>query len=142
MRIGDHWCKLKCMNVKAELAGKIIERKRGRQRYYYYSRSYPQKIDPNAQGKTKGTGKSRFVNKQIYLGTAETVDRKLVQTKYPCDSVDVKTKQFGLPVALFDMAERVGLRDIIGEVIPRAVEGIAVSDFMLIGAINPAGNSY
>ncbi|MFQ5903905.1 MAG: IS1634 family transposase [Candidatus Binatia bacterium] len=128
------------MNAKTELAGKIIERKRGRQRYYYYSRSYRQKIDPNAQGKTKGTGKSRGVNEQIYLGAAETVHRKLVQAEDPCDPVDLKTKHFGLPVALFDMAERVGLRDIIDEVVPYAVEGIAVSDFMLIGAINRVGN--
>ena len=38
------------------------------------------------------------------------------------------------------MAERIGLRDIIDKVAPGEVEGITISDFLLIGAINRVGN--
>jgi hypothetical protein len=66
------------MATETEFTGKIVERQRGRKRYYYYSRSYRVKVDSDAQGKTKGTGKSRVVNEQVYLGTAETVLKKLL----------------------------------------------------------------
>lgn len=128
------------MSTDTQLQGKIIERQRGSKRYYYYSRSYRVKVDPDAQGKTKGSGKSRVVNEQIYLGTAETVLHKLLDKKNLYDPVELHKKQFGLPVALFEMAERIGLREIISQVAPGEVDGIAVSDFVLIGAINRVGN--
>jgi transposase len=128
------------MNTETKFTGKIIERQRGSKRYYYYSRSHRVKIDPQAQGKGKGSGKSRVVNEQIYLGTAETVLSKLLGRDNRYDPVELHKKQFGLPVALFEMAERIGLRDLIDRVVPGAVEGIAISDFLLIGAINRVGN--
>ena len=128
------------MDTEKTFSGKIIERQRGNKRYYYYSRSYRVKLDPEARGKAKGSGKSRVVNEQTYLGTAETVLHKLLDQKGVYDPVEIHKKQFGLPVALFEMAERIGLRDIIDEVAPGEVEGIAISDFLLIGAINRVGN--
>jgi transposase len=128
------------MTTETEFTGKIVERRRGKKRYYYYSRSHRVKIDPDASGKTKGSGKSRVVNEQIYLGTAETVLKKLLDTRNLYDPIELKKKEFGLPVALFEMAERIGLRDLITEVAPGEVGGIPVSDFILIGAINRVGN--
>jgi transposase len=129
-----------CMATETEFTGKIVERRRGKKRYYYYSRSRRIKIDPEARGKTKGSGKSRVVNEQIYLGTAETVLKKLLDTRNLYDPIELKKKEFGLPVALFEVAERIGLRDIISEVAPGEVGGIPISDFILIGAINRVGN--
>jgi transposase len=128
------------MDNEKNIPGKIVERQRGSKRYYYYSRSYRVKIDPVAQGKGKGSGKSKVVNEQIYLGTAETVLHKLLDKDNVYDPVQIRKKDFGLPVALFEMAERVGLRDVIDRVAPGEVEGIPVSDFLLIAAINRVGN--
>jgi len=128
------------MDTGTEITGKIIERQRGSRRYYYYSCPYRVKLDPNAKGKGKGSGKSRVVNDQIYLGTAEAVLHKLLDRKNVYDPVEIQKKQFGLPVALFEMAERIGLRDIIEKVAPGEVGGIAVCDFLLIAAINRVGN--
>ncbi len=128
------------MTNETAFTGKIVERRRGKKRYYYYSRSHRVKIDPDASGKTKGSGKSRVVNEQIYLGPAETVLKKLLDRENLYDPVELKKKEFGLPVALFEVAERVGLRDIISEVAPGEVGGISISDFILIGAINRVGN--
>jgi transposase len=128
------------MSEKTEITGKIIERRRGAKVYYYYSRSYREKLDPEAKGKTKGTGKSRVRSEQIYLGTAEAVLHKLLDKENLYNPMELQSKQFGLPVALFEMAQRIGLRDIIDEVVPNEVEGIPVSDFLLIGAINRVGN--
>ena len=133
-------CILKGMTTETRFTGKIVEKKRGNKRYYYYSRSYRAKLDPEAKGKGKGSGKSRVVNEQVYLGTAETVLHKLLDQKNIYDPVELHKKQFGLPVALFEMAERIGLRDVISQVAPGEVEGIAISDFILIGAINRVGN--
>ena len=128
------------MDTETKISGKIIERQPGSKRYYYYSRSYRVKLDPEAEGKTKGSGKSRAVNEQTYLGTAEAVLHKLLDQKKLHDPVEVHKKEFGLPVALFEMAERIGLRDIIDQVVPGEVDGIAISDFFLIAAVNRVGN--
>jgi len=121
--------------------GSIFPKQQGRRRYYYYSRSYRVKIDPNATGKTKGSGKSRVITEKIYLGTAEEVLQKLSQSpsKGP-EPVTVHHREFGLPVALFEMAERIGLRDVINGVAPGKVKGISVGDFVLIAAINRVGH--
>ena len=128
------------MTSETKFTGKIVEKQRGSKRYYYYSRSYRVKLDPEAKGKAKGNGRSRVVNEQIYLGTAETVLHKLLDQKSIYDPIEIHKKQFGLPVALFEMAERIGLRDVIDQVVPGQVEGVAISDFLLIGAINRVGN--
>ena len=125
----------------AEPSGSIVCKQRGRRRYYYYSRSYRVKLDPAATGKTKGSGKSRVISDQVYLGTAEEVLQKLSRlATAAAEPVEVHNRQFGLPVALFEMAERIGLREIINCVAPGKVKGINVGDFVLLAAINRVGN--
>ena len=128
------------MKRKSEARGSIVLKKQGNRKYYYYSRSRRVKIDPNASGKTKGSGKSKVVTEQIYLGTAEDVLEKLSRLTYDPQPVELESKEFGLPMALFAMAERVGLRDIINDVVPGKVKGISVGDFILLSAINRVGN--
>ena len=98
------------------------------------------KVDSDVKGKTKGTGKSSVVKKQVYLETADTVPYKLLDKENLYDPMELQKKELGLPVALFEVAERIGPGEIIGEVAPWELESIAVSDFILIGAINRVGN--
>ena len=128
------------MNRKQEARGSIVLKKQGNRKYYYYSRSRRVKIDPNASGKTKGSGKSKVVTEQVYLGTAEDVLKKLSKATRVDEPVELESKQFGLPMALFAMAEKIGLRDVINRVVPGKVKGISVGDFILLAAINRVGN--
>lgn len=123
-------------------SGSIILKRQGNRRYYYYERSHRVKIDPNAKGKTRGSGKSRVVTEHLYLGTAEEVVKKLADRKDHLEPLEVVKKQFGLPVALFEMAERISLRDIINSLVPGSVKGISIADFVLIAAINRVGNHH
>jgi len=59
------------------MEGKIVQVKKGDKVYCYYKRSYRVKVDPAGKGKTKGTGKSKVIFETIYLGTLETVVKKL-----------------------------------------------------------------
>ena len=128
------------MKRSSEALGSIILKKQGKRKYYYYSRSRRVKIDPNASGKTKGSGKSKVVTEQIYLGKAEDVLKKLSRLTEAQEPVELESKQFGLPMALFSMAEKIGLRDVINRVVPGKVKGISVGDFVLLAAINRVGN--
>ena len=53
--------------------GCIAARKRGSQTYYVYQESRRVKIDRNAQGKNRGSGKSLVRTKAVYLGSAEKI---------------------------------------------------------------------
>jgi hypothetical protein len=92
-----------------EAKGSIIVKKRDSRRYYYYVRSQRVKVDPDAKGKTRGTGKSKVVSNQTYLGTAEDVLSKLSAQSEIQEPVEIQSKPFELPAALFEMAERIGL---------------------------------
>jgi len=74
------------------------------------------------------------------LGSAEDIVRLVKEAKEHQEPKVVQTKKFGLPMALFEMAERIGLRDIINKVVPGNIQGISVGDFILIAAINRVGN--
>ncbi|SFM99204.1 hypothetical protein [Thermodesulforhabdus norvegica] len=118
----------------------IIARKRGNRKYYYYSRSYRVKVDPNATGKTRGSGKSKVVTRQVYPGTAEDILKLIEEARKHQEPKKVSSRQFGLPMAFFEVAERIGLRDIINRVVPGKVCGISPGDFVLMAAINRLGN--
>jgi transposase len=120
--------------------GAIVEKKRGKRRYYYYQRAYRVKIAPQAQGRYKGSGKSKVINEQIYLGTAEAVRDKIRQGIDHPRPQEIDKKIFGLPMALFEVAERVGLRKIINELVPGKIQGIRIGDFVLIAALNRVGH--
>lgn len=56
----------------------IVPRRRGTEIYYYYHAAQRVKISPSDQGgKGRGSGPSKVVSQDIYLGTADTILRRL-----------------------------------------------------------------
>jgi len=79
----------------------IYSRKLGDHVYYYAQRSFREKIDPAAQGKTKGSGKSRVRTEIVYLGTAEHVVEALTTGRKP---LEVRHRAFGFVAAVYQTA--------------------------------------
>lgn len=59
------------------MAERIYPRTVNGKTYYYLQRSWREKLDPNAKGKTRGSGKSRVRTEKIYLGSAVSILKKL-----------------------------------------------------------------
>ena len=78
--------------------------------YYYAQRSCREKLDPAAQGKTKGSGKSRVRSEMIYLGSAEEIVAALTQTRRP---LEVRHREFGMVAAAYRTAVELGLVDVL-----------------------------
>ena len=78
--------------------------------YYYLQRTYREKIDTNTIGTTKGSGKSKVKTKSTYLGTASSIREKLINIKEP---LDIKYKEFGLVGAVYNVAEEIGMVEIL-----------------------------
>ena len=85
-------------------------------------------------------GKPRIV-KQIYLGTAEKIaaamERKLPEEEIP-DPESVAVYDFGAVVALYSVAERLGVCQIIDDIAGKRNQGLPVSASILLAAINRA----
>jgi len=84
--------------------------------YYYAQRSCREKLDRAAQGKAKGSGKSRVRSEMIYLGSAEQIVAALTQTRRP---LEVRHREFGMVAAAYQTAVEVGLVDVL----KRHIEG-------------------
>lgn len=84
--------------------------------YYYAQRSCREKLDPSAQGKTKGSGKSQVRSKMTYLGSAEHIVAALTRTRRP---VEVRHRAFGMVAAAYQTAVELGLVDVL----KRHIEG-------------------
>lgn len=109
------------------------ENKKGN-KYYYAARTYRVKLNPENVGKTKGSGKSKVVCEKIYLGTAQEVLSKLTgEDKEP---QNISSKEYGLPMALYKLANDIGVMEIMDEVLPYKVKGIKASEFIIISAIS------
>ena len=85
-------------------------------------------------------GKPRIV-KQIYLGTAEKIamamDRETPEATIP-DPESVAVYDFGAVVALYSVAERLGICQIIDNIAGKRNQGLPVSASILLAAINRA----
>jgi hypothetical protein len=57
--------------------GKLYEVKVGGKYHYYYRHSRRIKLSESDEGKTRGSGPSRVVTINIYLGKAEDIVRKI-----------------------------------------------------------------
>ena len=113
--------------------GSICARKRGDKTYYVYQEAYRVKLDPSSQGKRKGSGKSAVRTKATYLGTAESIVKRLSETREP---LAVSSRQFGLVAAAYQTAHEIGLPDILMRYIPGDRGGIARWIYYLVSIIN------
>ena len=92
--------------------------------YYYYVEM--SRID----GKPKRT-------KQIYLGSAETIIKKLDLQK-PTQVLYSEIEVFADVCVLYDLAERLSLMDILEKCLPKRSQGVSLGTYTLIAAINRA----
>ena len=106
--------------------------------YYYLQRTYREKIDTNIIGTTKGSGKSKVKTKSTYLGTASSIRKKLINIKEP---LDVKYKEFGLVGAVYNVAEEIGMVEILKKNIKGTRYGIDNWIYFLLAIINRIDNS-
>jgi transposase len=113
--------------------GCITARKRGSQTYYVYQESRRVKIDRNAQGKNRGSGKSLVRTKAVYLGSAEKICKLIQDTKTP-QSVNVRP--FGLVAAAYQTAREIRLPEILMEHLPGERAGIPRWSYFFVSILN------
>jgi transposase len=101
----------------------IVGKRRGSQTYYYLVESA--RVD----------GKPRIVSQQ-YLGTAEEVTDKLSGGSAG-QPVRCQYKQFGSLAAVWSVVERIGVMEIIDEVVPRRTDAAAsVGTYLTLACVN------
>jgi len=107
--------------------GSIIKKKVKKYTYYYYVES------------KRINGKPTYVN-QKYLGTAEKVrqtveseEKKLSERVLYSDEAD-----FGAVTLIYDIADRLGIVEIIDSFLPKRKQGASVGAYILTAAINRA----
>jgi transposase len=85
-------------------------------------------------------GKPRIV-KQVYLGTAERIEKAVGQLSTEKTIPDpglVTVFDFGAVVALYSVADRLGICQIIDDIAGKRDQGLPISSSMLLAAINRA----
>jgi len=101
--------------------------------YYYAHRTWREKVDPRACGKTRGSGKSRMRSQTIYLGAAEQIVEALHKTRQP---VEVRHRAFGMVGAAYQTAIDLGLVDVLREHIEGERFGVPRWLFFLLPILN------
>jgi len=115
------------------MSERIYQKKINGNVYYYLQKSYRTKVDSKDNGKTKGTGKSKVVSQTIYLGTAESIKRRLLTIREP---IEVNNKHFGFVAALLNVAEEIGLVALLKEQIKGERHGVDNWKYFLLAIIN------
>ncbi len=107
--------------------GSIIKKKIKNKPYYYYVES--KRID----------GKPKLVN-QKYLGSAEKLLSMVLNADKPLQErvLYADVSEFGAVTLLYDLASRLGVIEIIDELIPKRKQGASVGMYILTAAINRA----
>jgi len=103
----------------------IINKKVKKYTYYYYVES------------KRINGKPKLVN-QKYLGTAEAVLAKSLLAEKPLQKQVLYSNEseFGAVMLVYDIAERLGIVDIIDSILPKRKQGASVGAYILTAAIN------
>lgn len=115
------------------MSERIIEQKRREHYYYYYRVSFREKIKSGQQGKVRGTGKSKVVTDDTYLGKAKDIYEKVKGRK----EEPVYVFEHGLESALVNIAGRIGLLDILDELLPsKKISGVSISKYIFTGIVN------
>lgn len=120
------------------MAGHIYPKDIHNKTYYYYQRTYRVKIDPNDSGKTRGTGKSRVETKTHYLGSADSIRKRLKEADSP---IETHHREFGFVAAVYQTAVRIGLVDLLRKHIPGKRFGLPRHLFFLLPIINRLGHA-
>jgi len=102
----------------------IIKKKKGNQVYYYAAEC--QRVN----------GKPRIVW-QTYLGKLEDIIRK-VKNDGTVKPYTAKVFDFGLVAAIYSIAEKLQVKEIIDRIAPKRNQGLSVGTYILIAAINRA----
>ena len=102
----------------------IIKKKVKKYTYYYLVES------------ARVNGKPRIVN-QKYLGTAEDIGNAVSAKGQKVPDPEFSTVlDFGAVCALYDIAEKLGVKAIVDEVSGKRKQGLSVGDYILLAAIN------
>lgn len=125
--------------TKTSAKGRLVPKKDGDQIYYYHIRTYRQKLNPENKGKTRGSGKSKVVTDTTYLGTADSILEKLARQS----PVKVHKKSFGLPCALWKMAQEIKLIEIVNKVVnkQKRTRKVNLGEYIVLAAINQVGHT-
>jgi len=105
----------------------IINKKVKNYRYYYYVES-------------KRINKKPTLVNQKYLGTAEKILEKVLYAERPLQErvLHSDEAEFGAVMLLYDIAERLGIVEIINGILPKRKQGASVGEYILTAAINRA----
>jgi hypothetical protein len=116
------------------MAERIYPRTVNGKTYYYLQRSWREKLDPQATGKTRGSGKSRVRTEKIYLGSAGAILNKLKDN--PRQVLEARHRSFGFVMAIYQTALEIGLVDLLQAHFPGTCYGVATWLYFLLPMIN------
>ena len=105
----------------------IIKKKIKNQIYYYYVES------------KRVNGRPKLVN-QKYLGTAKKLMESAISTEKPLErhALYSNIADFGAVTLIFDIADRLGITEIIDSTLPKRKQGASVGTYILTASINRA----
>jgi transposase len=110
---------------------RIVAKRRGQETYYYYHAAHRVKISPSDRGgKGPGSGPSRVVSEDIYLGTADAVLKAVRE-----GPKKIAPRAFGLVMAAHAIVEEIGVREIVDELIPRKGSGLSVGTYIALAVV-------
>ncbi len=116
------------------MAERIIPKTINGKVYYYLHRTWREKIDPSHQGKRRGSGKSKIHNQSIYLGSAESVIKKLKNNHLK--PIEVRHRSFGFVAAIYQTALEIGLVDLLQTHFQSSCYGVANWLYFMLPMIN------
>lgn len=103
-----------------------LTRKKFNQHTYWYAR-----VCRRVNGRPK-------IVKTIYLGSADDIVRAHQQRDSPPRPKEVSSTQFGAVAALFQIAQQIGLVEIVDRRVPKRPQGLSPGQYLLLAAINRA----
>ncbi len=100
---------------------------------YYYKRSYRVKVDPTAQGKGPGSGRSQVKTEEVYLGTAEDIVERTREGQKPHAA---RIRELGLVCAALELARELGIVEVVDRLVSKRNQGHSVGTYVLLAALS------
>ena len=116
-----------------------MARKRGKKLFYYYHETYRVKLstaDASSRDKRRGSGPSRVVTRETYLGTAEHL-AELARTG-GARPERVAARAFGLVMACQSIVEELGIQQAVDALVPRQARGLSVGTYVALMVVAKA----